>query len=54
VIAQREGRPRVRVTGKIRIKDESLDLVGGDRAEPFAGRPYLQATRIEVIEQISG
>lgn len=52
VISQREGRPRVRVTGVIRIKDDSLELVGGEEGEPFEGDPYLRATRIDVVEQI--
>jgi len=53
VISRREGRPRVRVTGTIRIKDDSLELVGGEAGEPFEGEPYLQATRIDVVEQAS-
>lgn len=46
-IRRREARPRVRISGTVRINDDRLDLVPG--ADPFDGEPYVEATRIAVV-----
>lgn len=48
VIRLRQGRPRVRVTGTVAIKDDSVELVGGEQYEPFEGKPYIEAEEIAV------
>lgn len=49
-IESRAGRPDVRVTGVVRMKDDSTEILGGEQFEPFEGEPYIDAARIEIVE----
>lgn len=48
-IRLREARPHVRVRGTVRIKDDRVEFIPG--ADPFEGQPYVDATRIEIVQQ---
>jgi hypothetical protein len=50
VITRRAVRPHVQVTGTVHLS-QGGDVLPGLRLKPFAGKPYVRATRIEVTNR---
>ena len=50
VITRREARPHVQITGTVHRNQGGVALPG-PRLEPFAGKPYVRATSIDVTNE---
>lgn len=49
VIARRAARPRVEIVGTVH-RSEGIHRVPGPRFEAFRGKPYVQASGIEIVD----
>lgn len=50
VITLRAARPRVEITGTVH-RNDGADALPRPLVEPFAGKPYVRASRIDVIDR---